>query len=55
VTTGLAEGRAALDRGAWEDAREAFEAALAEGETPEALEGLGWALFWLDRTEEGLA
>jgi LuxR family transcriptional regulator, maltose regulon positive regulatory protein len=55
VTVGLVEGRAALDRGAWEAAREAFEAALERGETPEALEGLGWALFWLDRTEEGLA
>ena len=50
----LREGRAALNRGAWEVAREAFEAALAESETPEALEGLGWALFWLDRTEEAL-
>ena len=50
----LAEGRAALNRGAWDSAREAFEAILVEGETPEALEGLGWALFWLDRTEEAL-
>jgi ATP/maltotriose-dependent transcriptional regulator MalT len=50
----LREGRAALNRGAWEVAREAFEAARAESETPEALEGLGWALFWLDRTEEAL-
>lgn len=50
----LEEGRAALDRGAWEEARASFEAALREGETPEGLEGLGWALFWLDRTEEGL-
>jgi ATP/maltotriose-dependent transcriptional regulator MalT len=50
----LEEGRAALNRGAWESAREAFEAALAESETPDALEGLGWALFWLDRTEEAL-
>lgn len=50
----LEEGRAALDRGAWEEARVAFEASLGAGETPEGLEGLGWALFWLDRTEEGL-
>ncbi|HSD26700.1 MAG TPA: hypothetical protein VLL75_05305, partial [Vicinamibacteria bacterium] len=55
MTMGLAEGRAALGRGAWKAAREAFQAALEEGETPEAFEGLGWALFWLDRTEEGLA
>jgi ATP/maltotriose-dependent transcriptional regulator MalT len=52
--TRLAEGRSALDRGAWEAARLAFEAALDEEETPEALEGLGWALFWLDRAHEGL-
>jgi LuxR family maltose regulon positive regulatory protein len=50
----LQQGRAALNRGAWEAAREAFEAALAAAESPEALEGLGWALFWLDRTEEAL-
>jgi ATP/maltotriose-dependent transcriptional regulator MalT len=50
----LQEGRAALNRGAWEVAREVFEEALAESETAEALEGLGWALFWLDRTEEAL-
>jgi ATP/maltotriose-dependent transcriptional regulator MalT len=48
------EGRAALNRGAWEEAREAFEAARGESETAEVLEGLGWALFWLDRTEEAL-
>ena len=51
---GLESGRAALNRGAWDAAREAFETALEDGETPEALEGLGWALFWLDRTEEAL-
>jgi len=50
----LAEGRDALDRGAWDAARQAFEAALAVEEKAEALEGLGWALFWLDRTEEAL-
>jgi LuxR family maltose regulon positive regulatory protein len=50
----LERGRAALDRGVWEEARAAFEEALAQGETAEALEGLGWALFWLDRAEEGL-
>jgi LuxR family maltose regulon positive regulatory protein len=50
----LEEGRAALNRGAWDAAREAFEAALEESQTADALEGLGWALFWLDRTEEAL-
>jgi ATP/maltotriose-dependent transcriptional regulator MalT len=53
-TTLLEKGHSALNRGAWDVAREAFEAALAESETPDALEGLGWALFWLDRTEEAL-
>lgn len=44
----LAVGQEALLRGAWEDARTAFEAALAQEETPEALEGLGTAAWWLD-------
>jgi ATP/maltotriose-dependent transcriptional regulator MalT len=50
----LAQGREALNRGAWEAARETFETMRAESETPDVLEGLGWALFWLDRTEEAL-
>ena len=41
-------GRAALARGAWAEARASFEAALAEEETAEALEGLSWAAWWLD-------
>ena len=41
-------GRAALKRGAWAEARASFEAALAEEETAEALEGLSWATWWLD-------
>jgi DNA-binding CsgD family transcriptional regulator/uncharacterized protein HemY len=41
-------GHEALARGAWEDARAAFEAALAHREAPEALEGLGTAAWWLD-------
>lgn len=40
-------GRAALAEGRWEDAQSAFEAALREAESPEALEGLGRALWWL--------
>jgi LuxR family maltose regulon positive regulatory protein len=50
----LAAGRAALDRGAWDEACRAFQGALEEAESPEVLEGLGWALFWLDRTEESI-
>ena len=37
-----------LAAGAWDEARRSFEAALAEGETAEALEGLGLAAWWLD-------
>jgi LuxR family transcriptional regulator, maltose regulon positive regulatory protein len=39
----MAEGRAALARGAWAAARECFAEALAGVETPEAYEGLGIA------------
>ena len=44
----LDRGRDALTRGAWEQALEAFEAAVREARTPEALEGLGSACWWLD-------
>ena len=44
----LAAGGAALAGGDWAGARAEFEAALAEGESPEALEGLGRACFLLD-------
>src|SRR6201993_1775808 len=43
----LTAGGQALSRGAWAEARECFEAALADGESPEALEGLGTAAEWL--------
>jgi len=41
-------GRAALAGGSWEEARARFTEALAGGELPEALEGLGLAAWWLD-------
>ena len=41
-------GRAALARGDWEEAKRAFDAALATEESGEALEGLGLAAWWLD-------
>jgi DNA-binding CsgD family transcriptional regulator len=41
-------GDEALTRGAWAEARQAFETALAARESPEALEGLGIAAWWLD-------
>src|SRR5437868_6661390 len=48
----LDAGRAALRSGEWAEARRAFEQALASGETPEALEGLGLAAWWLDQGDE---
>jgi LuxR family transcriptional regulator, maltose regulon positive regulatory protein len=47
----LAAGRAALDAGAWQDALQAFERRLTVEETPEALEGLGLAAWWLNRAD----
>ena len=44
-------GRVALDAGAWQQAQHAFERGLAIEETPEALEGLGLAAWWLDLAE----
>lgn len=46
----LEAGRAALAAGAWDDALAAFQAALAVREDPAALEGLGLAAWWSDRT-----
>lgn len=42
----VARGREALLRGAWSEARDHFERALAEKETPDALEGLGEVAWW---------
>ena len=44
----LALGRDALDRGAWSEARTHLTASVAEHESPEALEDLGLAAWWLD-------
>ena len=44
----LEAGWAALSGGHWERARASFEESLAEGETPEALEGMGWVGHMLD-------
>ena len=44
-------GRAALARGAWEQARSLFEMAVSQAETPTALEGLSWAAWWCNDTE----
>lgn len=47
IDASVAAGKAALQSGRWDDAVAAFEAALAEEETAEALEGMGQALWWL--------
>src|SRR5919109_3155173 len=44
----LTAGWAQLGRGEWEAARSSFEYALAVDETPEALEGLSWAAWWMN-------
>ncbi|MGH2626629.1 MAG: hypothetical protein ACRDHY_08280 [Anaerolineales bacterium] len=44
----LTAGWDALRAGRWQEAAGCFEAALASGESPEALEGLGWAAYCLD-------
>jgi LuxR family transcriptional regulator, maltose regulon positive regulatory protein len=44
----LDAGWQALAEGAWEDARVHFVAALDQEETAAALEGLGWAAWWLN-------
>ncbi len=54
LTDATAEGQVALDEGRWADARTAFETALAERESPEALDGLGDALWWLGEPQAGL-
>ena len=51
----LATGAAALEAGRWEEARAAFAAALAEQETPQALDGMGVALWWLGETRASVA
>ena len=48
LDTLVQRGREALARGAWEEAHGAFEAAVQLTRSPEALEGLGAACWWLD-------
>jgi DNA-binding CsgD family transcriptional regulator len=47
-----AEGYEALASGDWQRARAAFESAVSSGDSPDALDGLGRALWWL-RDAEG--
>jgi DNA-binding NarL/FixJ family response regulator len=50
----VGEGYEALAIGNWQAARGAFEAAVAAAETPEALDGLGRALWWLRESEQAV-
>jgi DNA-binding NarL/FixJ family response regulator len=51
----LLNGTRALERADWDAARAAFEAVLDENEVPEARDGLGQALWFLGRVEDGIA
>jgi len=48
------DARNLLESAQWEAAREAYEGILSERDDPEALEGLGLALWFLGRIEEGV-
>ncbi len=50
----IERGEVALTAGDWEGARAAFEDALGGVETPEALDGLGRALWWLGDVDGAL-
>jgi ATP/maltotriose-dependent transcriptional regulator MalT len=49
------EGRRALEAARWDEAREAFESVLGAEETPDALAGLGLALWFLGDVSAGVA
>jgi len=51
----LASAGAALGSRAWPDAHELYSRALALGETPEALEGLAVASWWMDDVDSAIA
>jgi rhodanese-related sulfurtransferase len=48
VTDPLAAGRDVLSRGEWDEARALLEDAVARDESPEAVETLAMAAWWLD-------
>lgn len=48
----LSEGHLALKAGDWNRAKVCFEAALAQEESPEAHDGLGIALWWVNCVEQ---
>ena len=51
---GVAQGHEALAVGDWVAARAAFESAVAVEESPEALDGLGRALWWLRESDQAV-
>jgi DNA-binding NarL/FixJ family response regulator len=51
----LARGEEALRSGRWAEARDAFEGSIINSPTPEAMDGLGRALWWMGETSEALA
>lgn len=51
----LAHGEVAFRSARWVEARVAFEASLADAETPEAMDWLGRTLWWMGETGEALA
>ena len=53
--TQRSEGLRLLEEAQWAAARDAFQAELDEDETPDAHDGIGLALFFLGRVEEGIA
>lgn len=55
ATPALERGYQALREWSWQEARAAFEDALAARETPEALEGLGASASWLDDADAAIA
>jgi LuxR family transcriptional regulator, maltose regulon positive regulatory protein len=50
----MKEGQKALERTEWTKARECFESAVREKESPEAFELLGRAAWWLDDADAAL-
>jgi DNA-binding CsgD family transcriptional regulator len=54
IPDAVAAGQVALRRGDWQAAKESFEAALAVGDSDEALDGLGQALWWLNDAEAAI-
>ena len=54
VEASLARGHEALATGDWDAARAAFAAVLESVESPEALDGLGRALWWLREERDAI-